>query len=259
MEYYVVDAFADKVFSGNPAGVCVVKHWPAVTTMQCIAAENNLSETAFVVKSGQNYELHWFTPKSEIDLCGHATLATAFVLTNYYDKAANTFSFETQSGLLTVEKHNDLYEMDFPAFTMHPVSMPEIAVKALGGVKPVAAFLGPDLLFLLENEQAVSKVKPQYDLIKTLPGMGLIVTAQCVSCDFVSRFFAPKMGVYEDPVTGRAHCALIPFWTQRLDKTEMTVRQLSQRGGAVYYRNLESRVKIAGKAVLYLEGRIGGF
>lgn len=259
MEYFVVDAFAEKVFSGNPAGVCVVEHWPAVTTMQCIAAENNLSETAFVVKNGQNYELRWFTPKSEIDLCGHATLATAFVLANYYDKTANTFSFETQSGLLTVEKRDDLYEMDFPAFAVHPAAIPETATKALGGVRPMAAFLGPDLLLLLESEQTVREVKPQYDLIKTLPGLGLIVTAQCVSCDFVSRFFAPKLGIPEDPVTGRGHCALIPFWAQKLDKTEMTARQLSERGGAIYCRNLESRVKIAGKAALYLKGRIGGF
>lgn len=259
MDYYVVDAFAENVFSGNPAGVCIMERWPTATTMQAIAAENNLSETAFAVKSGHNYALRWFTPASEVDLCGHATLATAFVLANYYHQTARAFIFETQSGLLTVEKHGDLYEMNFPAFTLQSAAIAaETANKALG-VEPLAAFLGPDLLLLLENEQAVSQVTPQYDVIQTLPGMGLIVTAPGVNCDFVSRFFAPKMGVPEDHVTGRAHCALIPFWAQKLGKSEMTARQLSKRGGTLYCRNLTQRVQIGGKAALYLKGSIGGF
>lgn len=259
MDYYVVDAFAEKVFSGNPAGICIMECWPAATTMQAIAAENNLSETAFAVKNGHNYALRWFTPVSEVDLCGHATLATAFVLANYYDQSARVFIFETQSGLLTVEKHGDLYEMNFPAFTLQSAAIAVETTSRALGVAARAAFLGPDLLLLLENEQAVSQARPQYDVIQTLPGAGLIVTAPGVSCDFVSRFFAPKMGVPEDPVTGRAHCSLIPFWAQKLGKSEMTARQLSKRGGTLYCRNLAQRVQIGGKAVLYLKGRIGGF
>lgn len=219
MDYFVVDAFAEKVFEGNPAGVCIMEQWPADAIMQSIAAENNLSETAFAVPNGNNYDLRWFTPTSEIDLCGHATLATAFVLANYYNKAATHFRFATQSGLLTVEKLNDLYELDFPAFALEPVAVPEAAAAALE-VPIIAAGLGPDLLLLLENEQAVLAAQPDQEKLAQLPGLGVVITAPSTNYDFVSRFFAPKLGIAEDPVTGRGHCALIPFWAQKLGKQQ---------------------------------------
>ena len=256
MKYYIVDAFADKLFSGNPAGVCLLDEWLEDEIMQNIAAENNLAETAFVVKREKYYDLRWFTPNMEIDLCGHATLASAFVVTNFLDKGISDMDFHTKSGVLSVKKIDDLFEMDFPSRKPEQlVVTPQMTQAA--GVPVLEAHLSRDMLFLLENESQVQNLQPDFNLIAKLPEcFALIVTAKGDSVDFVSRFFAPNAGVPEDPVTGSAHSTLIPFWAERLNKDKMIAKQLSKRGGTLYCQNHGERVRIAGYAVLYLQGEI---
>lgn len=256
MKYYVVDAFAERIFEGNPAGVCVLDEWLSEKLMQSIAFENNLAETAFVVKREGYYDLRWFTPKTEIDLCGHATLASAFVICNFYDTEAHTMDFHTMSGVLMVERKGELYEMDFPSRKPAPVNLLPIMQEALG-VRILEAHMARDLLLLCEDEQAVRSINPRLDLIAQIPDcFAVIATAKGESVDFVSRFFAPKAAIPEDPVTGSSHSTLIPFWAERLSKNEMVARQVSRRGGTLFCQNCEDRVKIAGKAVLYLRGEI---
>lgn len=256
MEYYVVDAFAEKVFEGNPAGVCVLDRWPDGETMQKIAMENNLSETAFIVKEGDGYGLKWFTPKAEIDLCGHATLAAAYVISNFVDKGAREMRFSTLSGVLKVTRRDDLYEMDFPSRVPERKGLTLEIADALG-VTPAETHLSRDLFLVLESEEQVRNIAPDFSKLKDLSdGLGCIVSARGQSFDFVSRAFFPKLGVNEDPVCGSAHCNLIPFWSQRLGKSVMVARQLSQRGGTLYCELNGDRVKIAGKAVLYLKGKL---
>jgi len=259
MKYYVVDSFADKLFSGNPAGVCLVEHELDAQTMQNIAAENNLSETAFVKRNGDSYDLRWFTPEIEVDLCGHATLASAFVVTNFWDKGKREMRFNTQSGELRVSvKQDDLYEMDFPAWEPKPVEVTPLMSQAVGA-QVLEAHLSRDLLLLVGSEENVVNLAPDFNLLCELPDcVGVIVTAKGNSADFVSRFFAPGAGVPEDPVTGSAHAQLIPFWAKRLDKKVMTARQLSKRGGELFCEYCGDRVKISGKAVLYMQGEIVG-
>jgi len=255
MKYYIVDAFTDELFKGNQAGVCLLDKWPDDDLMQKIAFENNLSETAFVVKRENHYDLRWFTPTVEVDLCGHATLASAYVVLNFVDKNASEIRFETKSGVLTVKKVGDLYEMDFPSRRPNPIQLTPEMCKAIGATA-LEAHLSRDLLLLLDNEQQVRELTPDFGLIKQLDHFAVIVTAKGDHVDFVSRFFTPGAGVPEDPVTGSAHSSLIPFWAERLGKNTMVAKQLSARGGTLFCENRGERVKIAGKAVLYLQGAI---
>jgi len=255
MKYFIVDAFTDERFKGNPAGVCLLDEWLDDDTMQAIAFENNLSETAFVVKRENHYDLRWFTPDVEIDLCGHATLASAFVVSNFVDQNEALMRFETKSGTLTVTKIGDLYELDFPARKPEPIELTSEMSRAIG-LSVLEAHLSRDLLLFVENEQQVQALNPSFDLLEQLPYFAVIVTAEGDEVDFVSRFFAPGASIPEDPVTGSAHCSLIPFWAERLGKEKMVARQLSKRGGTLFCENRGSRVKIAGKAVLYLQGEI---
>ncbi|WP_129729707.1 PhzF family phenazine biosynthesis protein [Ectobacillus funiculus] len=251
MKCYVVDAFAENVFEGNPAAVCIMEKWILDDTMQKIAAENNLSETAFAVKEGDGYRLRWFTPGGEIDLCGHATLATAYVIANYYEKTVNRITFQTMSGELVVLKKDELYEMDFPSRMPEEFRLTEQMVEALG-VKPIETYLGRDLMFVLEREEDVQNASPDFSKLEKLSdGLGVLITAKSEKYDFVSRCFFPKLNVNEDPVCGSAHCNFIPFWAKRLEKDEMIARQLSKRGGTVYCKLAGDRVKISGSAVLY--------
>ena len=251
MRYYVVDAFADKVFEGNPAGVCIMEKWLPEDTMQKIAIENNLSETAFAVKEEDGYRLRWFTPGGEINLCGHATLATAYVIMNYVETQLETVRFDTISGVLTVNKMNELYEMDFPAAVSEELPVTNQMVDALG-TTPIEVYLNRDLLLVLESEETVNNLSPDFSKLEQLPeGLGVIVTAKGNKYDFVSRAFFPKLKVNEDPVCGSAHCSLVPFWAERLKKSEMVARQLSSRGGTLYCKHEDTRVRMAGKAALY--------
>ncbi|MHB8132484.1 MAG: PhzF family phenazine biosynthesis protein [Mobilitalea sp.] len=256
MKYYVVDVFTEERFHGNPAGVCVLEQCLDAEVMQKIAYENNLAETAFLIKMEGYYDLRWFTPEVEIDLCGHATLGSAYVLMNYVDIDMKRVEFHTLSGVLTVTRDGDLFTMDFPARKPVPCEIPSLLEKALG-VKVLETHTARDLLVLLENEKALAELKPDFSLLKQMDQVfGFIVTAKGEECDFVSRFFAPNAGIAEDPVTGSSHTTLIPFWSERLSKTTMTARQLSQRGGSLYCKDCSSRVEISGKAVTYLIGDI---
>ncbi|MEK4460193.1 MULTISPECIES: PhzF family phenazine biosynthesis protein [unclassified Paenibacillus] len=251
MRYYVVDAFAEKVFEGNPAGVCILEEWLPEATMQSIATENNLSETAFAVKEGEDYRLRWFTPAAEIELCGHGTLSTAFILAQFYEPNSNRFVFHTLSGILTVLKKQNLFELDFPNRLPESFALTQDMVDALG-VTPIETYLGRDLMFLLENEDQVRQLTPDFSKLKQLPdGLGVNVTSQGSQFDFVSRSFFPKLNVNEDPVCGSAHCNLIPFWAGRLGKNELVARQASPRGGTLYCRLEGDRVVMGGTAVLY--------
>ena len=263
MEYHVIDAFTDKMFGGNPAGVCLLDSWPPHDVLQNIATENNLSETAFIVEQDGYYELRWFTPLLEVDLCGHATLASAFVLFSEKEKHAQSLSFKSMSGILTVSKKDEILYLDFPATPVSPCPTYPIFEKSLG-IKPVAAYHSIDFLLLLESEECLRKVQPDFALLKQIKSeaglqhdcLGIIITAAGSDCDFVSRYFAPNAGVDEDPVTGRAHCSLIPFWKDRLAKKQMLARQLSKRGGLLFCEDCDTRVKIGGNAVRYLKGSI---
>lgn len=257
MKYYVVDAFTDEVFKGNPAGVCVLEEWIDDNIMQKIAAENNLSETAFVVKNGNKYDLRWFTPKSEIDLCGHATLGTSYVIANYVQVGSENMEFNTASGILKVKRNGDLYEMDLPLREPQKIELLSQTISEAIGVKAVETYLSRDLFIVLETEEQVRRLTPNFSkMMKLDKGLGIIVTAKGTDADFVSRCFYPKLGVNEDPVTGSAHSNLIPFWSQRLNKDVMIARQLSARGGTLYCKIAGDRVKISGKAVLYMTGNI---
>jgi len=255
MKYYVVDAFSDTLFRGNPAGICILENDLDAAMMQTIAAENNLSETAFVLKKEGYYSLRWFTPKTEIDLCGHATLGGSFVITNFVDTSADELRFETKSGTLTVTKKDDLYIMDFPSRKPKAIAVMPQMEEAVGA-SVCEAHISRDLLLLLEDERQVQNLTPDFEMIRRLADHAVIVTAKGDTVDFVSRFFAPNVGVPEDPVTGSAHTTLIPFWAERLHKDQMVAMQLSKRGGTVYCENCGDRVKIAGKATLYLQGEI---
>lgn len=256
IRYYIVDAFAERRFAGNPAGVCLLKAPIDDGLMQAIAAENNLAETAFVLPQSDGYSLRWFTPEQEFDLCGHATLASAFVLFQFVEQNAARLLFHTQSGALEVTRRGALLEMDFPARPPQPLEVLDIMGQALGA--PVLeAHLSRDMLLVLPSEQQVAGLSPDLDRVAEIPGcVNLIATAPGDEADFVSRFFTPGIAIPEDPVTGSAHATLIPFWAQRLGKRELLARQLSPRGGTLYCADAGERVKIAGKAVLYLSGEL---
>ena len=252
---YQVDAFTDRTFGGNPAAVVPLREWLPKATMQAVARENNLSETAFFVpRDDGDFDLRWFTPAVEVDLCGHATLGTAWVLFNRLGQTGEAVAFHTRSGLLKVARNGSRLVMDFPAQPPAPAEIGEVA-DALG-VTPKAVLKAPCALAVLRNEAAVLAVRPDFAKVATLDLPALIVTAPGERCDFVSRFFAPRLGIDEDPVTGSAHCILIPYWAERLGKTEMFARQISSRGGALWCSLKGDRVLIAGQGAPYLEGAI---
>jgi len=253
LKIYQVDAFADELFSGNPAAVCPLDSWLPDTLMQKIAAENNLSETAFFVKEGENYHIRWFTPQVEVDLCGHATLASAHVLFRHLKFAGERIRFNSKSGPLYVTNRDDLICLDFPSASYKQVDPPPELLNGIG--KPVInTYQSTDYLVLLSSEQEVREASPDFSLLARLDIRGIIITAKGEKADFVSRFFAPGTGINEDPVTGSAHTFLVPFWSERLEKTEFIAQQLSERGGTLYCRLSGDRVEISGRAVTYMEG-----
>jgi len=257
LKLYQVDAFTDKVFGGNPAAVCVLDRWIDEEIMQNIGGENNLAETAFVVKKGSDFEIRWFTPTLEVDLCGHATLAAAHVLYEYYDYGADKIVFHSlRSGLLSVSRNADLLTLDFPTDTYKEVEVPQALIGAFG-MKPIEAFKGKtDYVLVFSSQKDIEESNPNLDLIASVGGRGVIVTAEGEESDFVSRFFAPQAGVNEDPVTGSAHTTLTPIWSKKLKRQTLTARQLSKRQGRLTCKYLGERVEITGNAVTYLIGEI---
>ena len=255
--FYHVDAFTSRVFAGNPAGVCILERWPDDADLQAIAAENNLSETAFLLPDGGGWELRWFTPTTEVALCGHATLAAAFVLFHRRGVTEPALRFRTRhSGGLTVRREGDLLTLDFPARpVLGAVGAGELET-ALGLLPLEAHTSAEDLLAVLESERMVRRLEPDIAALAALPCRGVIVTARGEGCDFVSRFFAPRVGITEDPVTGSAHCVLAPYWAGVLGKERLHALQVSRRGGELFCENLGERVAISGRAALYLEGSI---
>lgn len=254
---YQVDAFTNKIFSGNPAAVCPLDTWLGDDLMQKIAMENNLSETAFYVKEGDQYQVRWFTPTMEVDLCGHATLASAFVLFNLENHNTNIIHFYSpRSGALPVTKNGDSLTLNFPTDTFEKVELSNELTDCFD-IKPESAFKGQvDFLLVFKNEDEIKKINPSIDLISKLNARGVIITAPGEEVDFVSRFFAPQTGVKEDPVTGSAHTTLIPYWSKQLGKTELTAIQLSDRKGYLQCKYLNDRVEISGEARLYLKGEL---
>lgn len=252
---YVVDAFTSKMFHGNPAGVCLLDAWLPDTTLEDIAAENNLPETAFLVPQWEGWHLRWFTPTVEIPLCGHATLASAFVL-NMLHPERRQFDFHTLSGDLVVTCKDALFTLDFPARSLGQESDTEEVEKALGQSVVALTRAGTTLIAELQDEHAVQYFQPNLTRIAALDCSGLVITARGSQSDFVSRFFAPSIGIDEDPVTGSAHCGLVPYWSERLGKKHLHARQLSKRGGELFCNLREDRVLMSGYAVLYSRGEI---
>lgn len=253
--YYQIDAFTNSVFSGNPAGVCLLAEWLNNSVLQSIAAENNLSETAFLVKNEKGYELRWFTPEIEVDLCGHATLASAFVILNCLDNSSDAVRFDSKSGPLIVTRQDDLLAMDFPSHKAELCPTPKELISGLG-IEPKEVFRSRDYLAVFDSEEQIKSLQPDMYELSKLDSLGVIVSAAGSESDFVSRFFAPKVGIPEDPVTGSAHSTLIPYWAERLGKSELHAFQLSKRGGELFCKHRDDRVIIAGRAVIYLKGTI---
>ncbi len=250
MKQYIVDAFTDRIFHGNQAAVCVLEEWLPEDLMMDITRENNFSETAFTVKEGDKWHLRWFTPGGEIDLCGHATLGTAFVLLNFYETNAQQVVFTTLSGDLVVTRRGELFEMEFPAYELKKVDVTAAMEEALGAsVKE--AYLARDLLCVLEDEQTVRELQPDLEKIKQIDGLLVHVTARGTDEDCISRSFAPKLSVAEDPVCGSGHCHIIPYWADLLGKNELVAYQASRRGGTLYCRREGNKIFMAGKAALY--------
>lgn len=252
---YHVDAFASKVFRGNPAAVCPLDTWLPDAMLQNIAAENNLSETAFTVRRDNDFDLRWFTPITEVDLCGHATLAAAFVLFTEHGVEASSIRFHSRSGLLTVSRDAGLLRLDFPSRPATSCNVPDCLARGLGA-KPQEVLKVRDFLAVFNSEAEVRGLKPDFGALRSLDCLGVIATARGGDCDFVSRFFAPAAGIDEDPVTGSAHCTLIPYWAERLGKTKLFARQVSARGGELFCELVGDRVRIGGNAVLFSKGEI---
>jgi PhzF family phenazine biosynthesis protein len=257
IKIFQVDAFTNNLFSGNPAAVCFLNNWLPDEIMQSIALENNLSETAFFIKKKDKFFIRWFTPKVEIDLCGHATLASAHIIYSEMNYKCDYIEFNTKSGdILSVNRINNLLNMNFPAYK------PKIADQSLDdlydafGIRPTLFLYCKYGLAVFNNEEEIIKIIPKLNVIKKLPYDGIIITAPGENVDFVSRFFAPKFGIPEDPVTGGAHCELIPYWSKRLNKKNMIAKQVSKRGGVIYCSYLGDRVIIGGKAITYMQGEL---
>ena len=250
MKQYIVDAFTDKPFSGNPAAVCVMDSWPSEESMMKLAMENNLSETAFIVKEDTGYRLRWFTPGTEVELCGHATLASSYVILNYYDTDRDIVQFNTLSGVLTVRKNGDLYQMDFPTYELKEVPVTD-AMKQAFGVRPIKAVLGLDLVCVFEREEQVRQMHPDQGLLIGIEGRIQNATAAGKETDCVSRSFCPKLYIAEDPVCGSAHCQIADYWSGVLGKKKIQAYQASKRGGYLYCEMLENgRISISGKAAM---------
>ncbi|MGH9511721.1 MAG: PhzF family phenazine biosynthesis protein [Terriglobales bacterium] len=258
---YQVDAFAEKIFAGNPAAVCPLHEWLDDAVMQAIAAENNLSETAFFVREGDDFKLRWFTPQSEVDLCGHATLASAFVLFNILAAQDSSIRFHTRSGVLTVSRDGGLISMDFPSWPPEECPKPPASLeKALSPdrfIRSAAVLQGKSKYFVIyENEEQILDISPNFQMLKTLHPFSVCVTAPGGESDFVSRYFVPSYGIPEDSVTGSTHSSLVPYWSKRLNKGKLHARQLSKRSGDLWCELKKDRVTLKGKAVLYLTGSI---
>ena len=252
---YQIDAFSNRVFSGNPAAVCPLDTWLEDSLMQAIARENNLSETAFLVSEKTGYHIRWFTPMAEVDLCGHGTLATAFVLFEILGVPGDRILFNSRSGRLAVEKNGDLLAMDFPSQPPIPCAGPDILKDAFHKA-PSEILCSEDYLVVFPDEEDIKTLEPDMEKLQRLDLRGVIVSAAGRETDFVSRFFAPKLGIPEDPVTGSAHCTLIPYWSGKLGKADLHAYQVSRRGGEIICKDRGDRVVVAGRAVMYMEGTI---
>lgn len=254
---YQVDAFADKVFTGNPAAVIPLENWIDEKLMQQIAMENNLSETVYFVKTNEGYHLRWFTPEYEIDLCGHATLASAFIIKNFLEPHVVEINFTTQkAGILKASAKNGMYTLDFPSRMPKACKVPDQLLKSVGTSAFVEVLKSRDYFVVLPNEEAVKNAQPDYTLMKELDAIGVIVTAKGKDGDIVSRCFYPGAGIPEDPVTGSAHCNIVPYWAEKLGKTKLSCKQLSSRGGVLQCQLHGDRVLMSGQCVLYLTGEI---
>ena len=254
--FYQVDAFSDHIFGGNPAGVCPLESWLPDEVMQNIAMENNLAETAFFIKEDDNFHVRWFTPAVEVDLCGHATLGTSWVIFNILGYTGSEIRFRSRSGWLTVTRTGDLLTLDFPADTLSRLEPPAGLIEAMG-VRSVDVLKGKtDWMIVVGTQQEVESLNPDLGALMKVPCRGVMVTAKGDTVDFVSRFFAPRSGVPEDPVTGSAHTSLTPYWAGKLGKNEMKAMQLSKRKGNLELKFSGERVFISGKANLYLQGEI---
>lgn len=253
-----VDAFTKRAFGGNPACVVALEKPLDESLMQAIAAENNLSETAFVLRRGADYSIRWFTPEIEVELCGHATLASAHVVFEHLEPARDQVTFHSKSGPLhvTFDHATDRLVLDFPEYACERAPLEDDVAAAVGGVRPEEVWLGPKLMAVFASEREVRELAPDFALVRGLPGFGLIVTAPGDDCDFVSRYFVPQAGVNEDPVTGAAHCQLTPWWARRLGQSALRARQVSRRGGELWVEHAPPRVRIAGYAAEYLRGTI---
>lgn len=250
MKQYIVDAFTDKPFAGNPAAVCVMESWPSEEAMMKLAMENNLSETAFIVKEEQGYHLRWFTPGTEVELCGHATLASSYVILNYYEPGSDEVTFDTLSGKLTIHRKGNLYEMDFPTYELREIPVTDAMEKAFG-VRPIKAVLGLDLVCVFESEEIVRNMNPDQELLRGIEGRIQNATARGKETDCVSRSFCPKLSIPEDPVCGSAHCQIAAYWSEELNKKEIYAYQASRRGGYLHCTLQEqNRITISGEATL---------
>lgn len=252
---FQVDAFSDKVFAGNPAAVCPLENWLPDETLQAIAAENNLAETAYFKRDTDHFDLRWFTPACEVDLCGHATLASALVLFDELNQPGDVIRFQTKSGRLTVTRLGDRLALDFPSRPPKATAVHPGLISALGGY-PNEVLAARDYLVRYATEADVRALTPDFEALKRVDKFAVIVTAPGVECDFVSRFFAPANGVAEDPVTGSSHCTLIPYWAEKLGKTVLHARQVSKRGGELFCKLNGDRVEIAGRGAMFLKGQI---
>lgn len=252
---YQIDAFSAELFSGNPAAVCPLSKWLDQNLMQQIATENNLAETAFFVKQDNYYELRWFTPLTEVDLCGHATLAAAFVIMNELEKSSEELLFSSRSGELRVKKNRDQFTLNFPVQTLQKCTALDLLATGLGKT-PLEIYTSDDYLAVFGSEREIVNLLPDFQTLAQLSLRGVIVTAPGDQVDFVSRFFAPNVGVNEDPVTGSAHCSLTPYWAEKLDKKTLTARQVSPRGGFLECELQNNRVLLTGSAVKYSQGEI---
>lgn len=253
---YQIDAFTAELFRGNPAGVCPLESWLPDTLMQNIAMENNVAETAFYVREGDRFRIRWFTPAVEVDLCGHATLAAAYVIFNHDRFPENEIVFDSRGGELRVRRDGDFLTLDFPADRLRPAAEPAGLSEALGAKPKEVLFGKTDVLAVFASQAEIEAMEPDFRKLAGVDARGVIVTAPGDEVDFVSRFFAPQVGIDEDPVTGSAHTSLAPFWAAKLGKTEMKARQISRRGGSLRVRLNGDRVEISGQARPYLEGRI---
>lgn len=254
--YYEVLAFTDRLFAGNPAGICILEEWLPDPLLQKIAAENNLAETAFFIDRGNFFDIRWLSPLAEIDLCGHATIGSAHVLFQHLGRSGNSLTFQSRkSGELRVDRVDDRLVLDFPSRPPSPCHVPPLLAQSLGR-EPKEVYKGRDYMAVFERPEEVAGIVPDFAALMKLDGQGVFVTAPGTESDFVSRYFAPRVGVPEDPVTGSIHCTLIPYWSKRLGKTKLHARQLSPRGGELFCEDRGDRVGIGGTAVTYIEGTV---